>query len=405
MSSTDLSGSGQLDPEAEKSHCTARPQLERQIPALRDEDEYAKLREGATQSLHEMLFLEKAPIGLNVSWYHWRINKMTFHRALPNSKFPYDDAEPKHPYHSPFSGEWELTWKHHHLDDVHGAKGSWDHRKPGLVVDSAWVIPQPELPAEKRAVENPFFKRREMRKSRPSSRHEELPLKVDDSLPIYPNFAIPKERLAQMENPFFKRPKTPKMTAPAARSIDRQSLRGIDKKTSTYDVYYILDLEKRVDLWVRLLQNLPTYRGCECWALPLPARFDRFEFVLLGYEGVCESLDDRFVRLVPRAHRENNGRVTAHDLVLTPFRADMNLQNVNLHRALIEGWWKLARWVARLMNGDTVPLAQHLKEEAVQQIKVAQAPGPVAEDFTDMVKKFGDWVIDQDENLETEQLD
>ncbi|KAK8094805.1 hypothetical protein PG997_001490 [Apiospora hydei] len=145
------------------------------------------------------------------------------------------------------------------------------------------------------------------------------------------------------------------------------------QKIKNMGSFFTLDLHTRDHLWDSMKLKLPKYEGCESWVLPFPAHLNFTQLVIARCNDARELLDSRLVRIVFRIHVDVNGKEIGHDILLTPCSCFIAPTDLRLHGALMDAWWKLCRWEARLAAGEQVKLLDHLKHEL--QIEVQQKRG------------------------------
>ncbi|KAK8133628.1 hypothetical protein PG984_005640 [Apiospora sp. TS-2023a] len=81
-----------------------------------------------------------------------------------------------------------------------------------------------------------------------------------------------------------------------------------------------------------------------------------------GYGDTCKYLDDRWIHLAFLMYhdaKDKNKEVAFKNLLLTPPNSSIDIRD-----ALADVWWKLGRWMARLLKGDMVKLVDHLHAES-----------------------------------------
>lgn len=107
---------------------------------------------------------------------------------------------------------------------------------------------------------------------------------------------------------------------------------------------------------------MPKYPGYESWVIPFPAGFNFTTLLNVHCNDAYELFNTRFIRLVFRAHMDK-------EILLSPSNPSIGLMDVRLHSALMDGYWKLSRWLARLMSGDEVNLYEFLKSKLQKELK------------------------------------
>ncbi|KAK8009310.1 hypothetical protein PG991_011861 [Apiospora marii] len=90
---------------------------------------------------------------------------------------------------------------------------------------------------------------------------------------------------------------------------------------------------------------------------------------IFGGNTTYEFFDTRFVLVLFRDHLDKDGKWLAKDILLTPCNPSIQLTDIRLHSALMDGYWKLSRWLARLMSGDKVNLYTFLKDDLQNEVK------------------------------------
>ncbi|KAK7921443.1 hypothetical protein PG985_009465 [Apiospora marii] len=134
--------------------------------------------------------------------------------------------------------------------------------------------------------------------------------------------------------------------------------------------FYTLPPNDRDELWRAMKIKSPAaYANCESWAIPFPAFLDINELCYRGYNDTCLSLDERWVRLVFRTHYDADNNKVAKDLLLTPPNPSINIRDVRFCNALADAWWKIGRWMNRLMKGDIVKLWVHFAQESKLELR------------------------------------
>ncbi|KAK8133631.1 hypothetical protein PG984_005643 [Apiospora sp. TS-2023a] len=149
-----------------------------------------------------------------------------------------------------------------------------------------------------------------------------------------------------------------------------QSIIRDSRKIKAMTGAYILEKDDRDELWDYLNLKIPKYHGYECWAIPFPAGMDFFNLAQVGCNSTYEFVDSRFVRVMFRQHLDKDGKTVANDILLTPSNPSIDLMDVRLHSALMDGYWKLSRWLAKLVSGDEVNLEEFLKADLQSELKV-----------------------------------
>ncbi|KAK8039504.1 hypothetical protein PG993_007915 [Apiospora rasikravindrae] len=133
--------------------------------------------------------------------------------------------------------------------------------------------------------------------------------------------------------------------------------------------FFTLDLESRDQLWTVMQMHMPKFEGYQSWALPFPAHLNFTELVIFGCNDSREHIDSRLVRIVFRTHFDKNGKEVSKDILLTPCSGFIDLEDLRVHGALMDAWWKLCRWLARLVAGEEVKLLDHLKHELELEVQ------------------------------------
>ncbi|KAK8009312.1 hypothetical protein PG991_011863 [Apiospora marii] len=171
------------------------------------------------------------------------------------------------------------------------------------------------------------------------------------------------------------RPNAPNQSTRGRRNEPNRGL-GVAKapprrnKIETSGDHYTLELDRRNELWSGMNLKAPAaYPGCESWAIPYPAGYKFEDLVFPGYSGTCLFLDERWVRLALRTHRDPDGKELAKDLLVTPSNPFIDLRDVRLRNAMADAWWKVGRWVARVSKGERLPLIQYLEAEAKLELE------------------------------------
>ena len=62
--------------------------------------------------------------------------------------------------------------------------------------------------------------------------------------------------------------------------------------------------------------------------------------------------------------KDKNKEVACRNLLLTPPNSSIDIRD-----ALADAWWKLGRWVARLLQGDMVNLVDNLHAESKLELE------------------------------------
>ncbi|KAK8077123.1 hypothetical protein PG996_003293 [Apiospora saccharicola] len=133
--------------------------------------------------------------------------------------------------------------------------------------------------------------------------------------------------------------------------------------------WYTLEKNDRDELWRQMNLKAPAaYPGCESWVIPFPAHLNLIDLVIKGYRDTCLYLDERWVRLAYRTHHEADGKQVATDLILTPPSSSIDIRDIRFRNALADAWWKIGRWMYRVMHGENVKLWEHLEGEAKYEL-------------------------------------
>ncbi|KAK8133629.1 hypothetical protein PG984_005641 [Apiospora sp. TS-2023a] len=133
--------------------------------------------------------------------------------------------------------------------------------------------------------------------------------------------------------------------------------------------WYTLEQDDRDELWRQMNLKAPAaYQGCESWVIPFPEHLNLIDLVIKGYGDTCLYLDERWVRLAYRTHHEADGKQVATDLILTPPSSSIDIRDVRFRNALADAWWKVGRWMYRVMHGENIKLWEHLEGEAKHEL-------------------------------------
>ncbi|KAK8039503.1 hypothetical protein PG993_007914 [Apiospora rasikravindrae] len=133
--------------------------------------------------------------------------------------------------------------------------------------------------------------------------------------------------------------------------------------------FYTLGLHDRNELWHSIQLKTPRIPNSQSWAMPFPDSLNLMELLVRGYNEASLYLDERYVRLVLRTLHDAQGNEVAKDLLLTPPHASIDLRDPRFRNAMADAWWKLNRWMIRVMHGETVSLLQHLKNELEEELE------------------------------------
>ncbi|KAK8133630.1 hypothetical protein PG984_005642 [Apiospora sp. TS-2023a] len=148
-----------------------------------------------------------------------------------------------------------------------------------------------------------------------------------------------------------------------------QSLTQKSAKLKQLGGAYYLEQDDRDLLWNSMDLNMSKFSGFETWVVPFPINFNFGKLALDDCNNSYEYLDSRYVRLVFRTHLDKDGNELVKEMLLSPANSSLDLNDLRLRHALMEGYWKLSRYLVRLMSGDMVNLAEHLKSELYEEIK------------------------------------
>ncbi|KAK7977224.1 hypothetical protein PG988_004714 [Apiospora saccharicola] len=148
-----------------------------------------------------------------------------------------------------------------------------------------------------------------------------------------------------------------------------QSLTQKSAKLEQLGGAYYLEQDDRDDLWDAMDLKTSKFAGFETWVVPFPINFNFGKLALDDCNNSYEYLDSRYIRLVFRTHLDKDGNALVKEMLLSPANPSIDLNDLRLRHALMEGYWKLSRFLARLMPGDMINLAEHLKSELYEEIK------------------------------------
>lgn len=132
--------------------------------------------------------------------------------------------------------------------------------------------------------------------------------------------------------------------------------------------------------------KMPKYTGYESWVIPFPPEFDFRKLLLFGSSVSAEYFNSRFVRMVFRDHVDKDGNEISKEILLSPANPSIHLEDPRLHHALMEAYWKLGRWLATLMSGETVSLEVYLERQL--RIEIDQKRESMAWVSTEVAPKF-----------------
>ncbi|KAK8077125.1 hypothetical protein PG996_003295 [Apiospora saccharicola] len=138
-------------------------------------------------------------------------------------------------------------------------------------------------------------------------------------------------------------------------------------KIKPWGAFYELERDFRDELWDAMKLKIPKFQGYESWAIPFPADLD-FMKLALGNKSYSY-LDERFIRLIFRDHKDADGKIVSHDLLLSPSNPSIDLDDLQFRAALMDAWYKLNKWLAKLMAGEKVPLYLFLHGELEREVK------------------------------------
>lgn len=141
------------------------------------------------------------------------------------------------------------------------------------------------------------------------------------------------------------------------------------KKIIPMTAAYSLEKDYRDELWDALQMKMRKYHGYESWAIPFPAGMSFGKLVIDHCNETYEIVDSRLIRVMFRDHVDKDGKKLAKDILLTPSNPSIDLADVRLHSALMDGYWKLSRWLAGLMSGNEVNLYLFLRSELQKELK------------------------------------
>ncbi|KAK7980314.1 hypothetical protein PG989_012771 [Apiospora arundinis] len=141
----------------------------------------------------------------------------------------------------------------------------------------------------------------------------------------------------------------------------------------TMGSFYTLGASDRDELWQTMGLKMQKYPDHESWTIPFPAPLNFNQLVMLGYNESSVYLDERFVRLVYRTHYDSNDNEVARDILLGPPNPSVNLHDLRFQAAMADAWWKVVRWMDRVLGGENINLLHFLKVELKQEFEQKKA--------------------------------
>ncbi|KAK8133632.1 hypothetical protein PG984_005644 [Apiospora sp. TS-2023a] len=140
-------------------------------------------------------------------------------------------------------------------------------------------------------------------------------------------------------------------------------------KIEPLGAFYELERDFRDELWDDMKLKIPKFEGYESWAIPFPADLNPdFMKIALGNKSYSY-LDDRFIRLIFRYHKDADGKIIGYDLLLSPSNPSIELDGLQFRAALMDAWYKLNKWLVKLIAGEKVPLYLFLHGDLEREVK------------------------------------
>lgn len=140
-------------------------------------------------------------------------------------------------------------------------------------------------------------------------------------------------------------------------------------KVEPWGSFFELEKDFRDELWDEMKLKIPKFSGYDSWAIPFPADLDFSKLAVGGCNYTYKYLDERFVRPLFRTHKDKDGKAVSYSLLLSPCNPSIELDDLQFRAALMDAWYKLNQWLAKLIQGDEVTLVSFLKGELEREVK------------------------------------